>query len=202
MATLEQTGQAATHEAGHCVAAQRYSWGIRWVSCLPDEKRKGGSSLVPRVGEPVVVAIESIVISLVADLVVREIGGIVEPETLGMERYKPSRDEALQEFELLASGPVYRGYVDCSDLKRAEQAARDITHTPEQADALFEYGHRCAVDLACDPGYQLEVAVLAHRLAERGELNGLQSVAEILKAQTMFETYDERGTGETTQRRT
>jgi hypothetical protein len=188
MATVEQTRQAAVHEAGHACAAQRFGWGIEWVSCLPNAERKGGSRLVPRIGEALPLAVEHITVSLVADLVVREIAGDT-PQDFGMQRF--ASDDELREFEHIASGAVLVGYVESSDVTRAEQAAADATSTDAEAALLLAFGDCRARTLARDNGFQTETLFLSLRLAERGELSGLLTVSEILRARTLYEREGE-----------
>src|SRR5436190_8671822 len=115
--------QIACHESAHAVCAHGFGFKIGTVSIIPDDDGKGHAELIQRDGEPLVVAIENIIVSLVADLVVSELAGD-HPEDLGMVRHVPSATEIVEAFDnmpvALAPGTSV-GYVARSDLTRAEE---------------------------------------------------------------------------------
>jgi hypothetical protein len=170
--------QAATHEAAHVVAALRFGWQVGFANITVTDRGKGASQLEPRLAEPLVLAVEDMIVSLVGDTAVRHYA-VDDPESFGMTLREPTPAETVGSV-VSPLGFASFGYVADSDLERAELRAERVSSSPAAAHALFGYALHEARSLVDDPGFHHDVEAVAGALIERGELTG-QEVTELLE---------------------
>jgi hypothetical protein len=186
--TPEQLRQASIEEASHAVAAHRAAWAIQSVTIEPTAERKGGTSLLPRDGDPLSIAVEGITISLVGALAL-EYFSAMTPEKFGVALVHTKPADLVEAFEeadlsvVLGFGGTCYG-PPSSDELRAEAFATAVAATEPEKVMVLALGAERARTLVGDPVFRFSVDRLALFLRKRHTISGAEAIAAIERGTT------------------
>jgi hypothetical protein len=162
--------QVAIEEAAHTVCALRLGWSVSSASALPSQYGLGHAILLPRqCDEPLVAAIEHMVISFVGALCVEAVAQD-DSASYGMERATVTVEDAA---EIAASeyAGTFTGYGVSSDRDKIEQHAHTVCETPAEQATLIAFARARAMTLIDDPTFTRDVLTLAETLERVGSIS-------------------------------